>query len=103
MRLIFRRLEGEYEVRAGAELAGTGKDAVDQFLGQLLGAFGESSWKKEDGVDAGHLEVDGFAGILGFGTLYLFRVGREEEMLLETFGDEYRDYMRRTGRVIPRL
>jgi protein-S-isoprenylcysteine O-methyltransferase Ste14 len=47
--------------------------------------------------------IAGFAGILGFGTLYLIRVGREEEMLLETFGDEYRDYMRRTGRVIPRL
>jgi protein-S-isoprenylcysteine O-methyltransferase Ste14 len=47
--------------------------------------------------------IAGFAGILGFGTLYLFRVGREEEMLLETFGDEYRDYMRRTGRIIPRL
>jgi protein-S-isoprenylcysteine O-methyltransferase Ste14 len=47
--------------------------------------------------------IAGFAGILGFGTLYLFRVGREEEMLLETFGDEYRGYMRRTGRVIPRL
>ena len=47
--------------------------------------------------------IAGFAGIFGFGTLYLFRVGREETMLLETFGDEYRDYMRRTGRVIPRL
>jgi protein-S-isoprenylcysteine O-methyltransferase Ste14 len=47
--------------------------------------------------------IAGFAGILGFGTLYLFRVGREEAMLLETFGDEYRDYMRRTGRIIPRL
>jgi protein-S-isoprenylcysteine O-methyltransferase Ste14 len=47
--------------------------------------------------------IAGFAGILGFGTLYLFRVGREEAMLLDTFGDEYRDYMRRTGRVIPRL
>ena len=31
--------------------------------------------------------IAGFAGILGFGTLYLFRVRREEEMLLETFGD----------------
>jgi protein-S-isoprenylcysteine O-methyltransferase Ste14 len=47
--------------------------------------------------------IAGLAGILGFGTLYLFRVGREEAMLLEAFGDEYRDYMRRTGRVIPRL
>jgi protein-S-isoprenylcysteine O-methyltransferase Ste14 len=47
--------------------------------------------------------IAGFAGILGFGTLYLFRVRREEAMLLGTFGGEYRDYMRRTGRVIPRL
>jgi protein-S-isoprenylcysteine O-methyltransferase Ste14 len=47
--------------------------------------------------------IAGFAGIVGFGTLYLIRVDREEAMLLETFGDQYRDYMRRTGRVIPRL
>jgi protein-S-isoprenylcysteine O-methyltransferase Ste14 len=43
----------------------------------------------------------GFSGIAGFGTLYLFRVGREEKMLLETFGDEYRGYMSRTRRIIP--
>jgi protein-S-isoprenylcysteine O-methyltransferase Ste14 len=43
-----------------------------------------------------------FAGIVGFGTLYLFRVGPEEAMLLETFGEDYRDYMKRTGRIIPR-
>jgi protein-S-isoprenylcysteine O-methyltransferase Ste14 len=47
--------------------------------------------------------IAGSAGILGFGTLYLFRVSREEEMLLETFGAEYHDYMRRTGRLLPRL
>jgi protein-S-isoprenylcysteine O-methyltransferase Ste14 len=27
----------------------------------------------------------------------------EERMLLETFGDDYREYMRRTGRFFPRL
>jgi protein-S-isoprenylcysteine O-methyltransferase Ste14 len=35
--------------------------------------------------------------------LYLMRVPREEHMLLEHFGDAYRDYMQRTGRIIPRL
>jgi protein-S-isoprenylcysteine O-methyltransferase Ste14 len=28
---------------------------------------------------------------------------KEEEMLLETFGEEYREYMRRTGRFFPRI
>jgi protein-S-isoprenylcysteine O-methyltransferase Ste14 len=31
------------------------------------------------------------------------RVGKEEAELLEHFGDEYRAYMRRTGRFLPRL
>jgi protein-S-isoprenylcysteine O-methyltransferase Ste14 len=30
------------------------------------------------------------------------RVPREEQMMLERFGDEYRDYMKRTGRFFPR-
>lgn len=30
-------------------------------------------------------------------------VSSEEEMMLERFGDEYREYMRRTGRFLPRL
>jgi protein-S-isoprenylcysteine O-methyltransferase Ste14 len=47
--------------------------------------------------------IAGFAGIAGFGTLYLLRVGREERMLLETFGNDYRAYMNRTWRIIPRL
>ena len=45
--------------------------------------------------------VGGFAGLIGFGTLFFGRVAREERMMLETFGDGYRDYMARTGRVIP--
>ena len=35
--------------------------------------------------------------------LYLFRAPREEKMLLAAFGDEYRSYMSRTGRLLPRL
>jgi protein-S-isoprenylcysteine O-methyltransferase Ste14 len=45
--------------------------------------------------------VAGFAGIVGFGTLFFGRVGREEQMMLETFGDDYRQYMSKTCRVIP--
>jgi protein-S-isoprenylcysteine O-methyltransferase Ste14 len=43
----------------------------------------------------------GPAGIIGFGTLFLFRVRREEQMMLENFGEEYRAYMSRTARLIP--
>ena len=45
--------------------------------------------------------IAGFAGIVGFGTLYFCRVGNEEKMMLEGFGDSYREYMARTKRIIP--
>jgi protein-S-isoprenylcysteine O-methyltransferase Ste14 len=45
--------------------------------------------------------VAGPAGLIGFGILYFGRVGREEEMMIAAFGDEYRSYMRRTARVVP--
>ena len=35
--------------------------------------------------------------------MYVLRVSSEEEMMLEQFGDAYRDYMDRTGRLVPRL
>lgn len=47
--------------------------------------------------------IAGPAGLIGFGTLYFFRVGKEEDLMSEAFGDEYRSYMSRTGRVVPRL
>ncbi len=47
--------------------------------------------------------VAGLAGLLGFGALFFGRVGREERMMIESFGDQYRDYMKRTCRVIPGL
>lgn len=45
--------------------------------------------------------VAGLSGIVGFGTLYLFRVGREEKLMLDAFGEEYRTYMERTARILP--
>jgi protein-S-isoprenylcysteine O-methyltransferase Ste14 len=31
------------------------------------------------------------------------RISREEQMLIEEFGEEYREYMERTGRLLPRF
>lgn len=45
--------------------------------------------------------IAGLSGIVGFGTLYLLRVGPEEAMMTSRFGDEYRAYMARTGRLTP--
>ncbi len=45
--------------------------------------------------------IAGPAGLIGFGTLFFGRLHREETMMIEAFGDEYRAYMRRTARVIP--
>jgi protein-S-isoprenylcysteine O-methyltransferase Ste14 len=45
--------------------------------------------------------IAGLSGLVGFGTLFFCRVGREERMMLERFGEEYRAYMRRTNRIVP--
>ena len=47
--------------------------------------------------------VAGPAGLVGFGILYWLRVGKEERLMLETFGEEYRAYMNRTARIVPGL
>lgn len=47
--------------------------------------------------------VAGLAGLLGFGTLFVFRVRREEQMMEATFGDAYRAYAAHTWRVVPGL
>lgn len=41
-------------------------------------------------------------GVITFAILVL-RTPKEEERLVERFGDEYRAYMRRTGRFVPRV
>lgn len=42
------------------------------------------------------------SGVAVIITIYA-RIGKEEVMLIKEFGDEYRDYMKRTGRLLPRL
>jgi protein-S-isoprenylcysteine O-methyltransferase Ste14 len=42
--------------------------------------------------------------ILLFGIPAYYSIAkREEEMLLEQFGEEYREYMKKTGRMAPRI
>ncbi len=41
-------------------------------------------------------------GLMAF-ALIMLRTSREEDRLVARFGDSYRDYMRRTGRFLPRL
>jgi protein-S-isoprenylcysteine O-methyltransferase Ste14 len=45
----------------------------------------------------------GLSGLVTFVPLYIVRTPREERMMREWFGEEYQDYMRQTGRIIPRL
>jgi protein-S-isoprenylcysteine O-methyltransferase Ste14 len=39
---------------------------------------------------------------LGF-VLLFYRIPREEQMMIGQFGDDYRSYMRRTGRILPKF
>jgi protein-S-isoprenylcysteine O-methyltransferase Ste14 len=45
----------------------------------------------------------GWSGLVSFAVMYFVRVPHEEQMMCEYFGDSYRDYMRQSGRVIPRM
>jgi protein-S-isoprenylcysteine O-methyltransferase Ste14 len=45
----------------------------------------------------------GLPGLLGLPAILINRVSREEAVMIELFGDEYRAYMQRTGRFLPRL
>jgi protein-S-isoprenylcysteine O-methyltransferase Ste14 len=47
--------------------------------------------------------VVGAAGLVGWTVFFGSRVGREERMLLDEFGDQYEEYMARTYRVLPGL
>jgi protein-S-isoprenylcysteine O-methyltransferase Ste14 len=45
----------------------------------------------------------GWGGFVTFGLLYLIRAPREERMMGEFFGESYRYYVERTGRLWPRF
>ncbi len=47
--------------------------------------------------------IAGFANLLIFIPFYLLRVQAEEKMMVDTFGDEYHEYMKHTGGVMPKI
>ena len=47
--------------------------------------------------------IAGWAGLALFAPLHVVRVPREEQMMVEQFGEAYREYINRTGSVVPRL
>ena len=47
--------------------------------------------------------IVGVLGILFWTCLYIIRINDEEEMLIQEFGDEYREYIERTGRLLPKF
>ncbi len=44
----------------------------------------------------------GWSALLAVTALYVVRVPTEEQMMLDHFGDDYRNYMRQTGGIFPR-
>ena len=47
--------------------------------------------------------IAGISGLIGFAVLFLLRVDKEERMMLENFGPQYRAYMEKTKRIVPYL
>ena len=48
-----------------------------------------------------HNFAAGWSGAVAVALIWFIRVPREEQLMLEEFGEEYRKYMARTGRLIP--
>jgi len=46
--------------------------------------------------------IAGFSGLAAVLLLIAVRLPREEAMMIDQFGDQYRDYRRRTGALVPR-
>ena len=43
------------------------------------------------------------SGFMTWTLLYVLRVPEEERMMVEEFGEQYRQYMKKTGRIIPKI
>lgn len=50
-----------------------------------------------------HNWIAGFSFIIVMVPHYFLRVGKEEQMMIDQFGDEYREYMKSTGRILPKI
>jgi protein-S-isoprenylcysteine O-methyltransferase Ste14 len=50
-----------------------------------------------------HNWLAGLASLVVMIPMYVLRIRREEQMMLQQFGEEYRQYMNKTGRIIPRF
>lgn len=59
-------------------------------------------WAFAQGMMLGNW-LAGWAGVVAFGAMYFIRTPREERLMCQRFGDEYREYARRTGRLFPRF
>ncbi|SFK94497.1 Protein-S-isoprenylcysteine O-methyltransferase Ste14 [Mesorhizobium albiziae] len=103
---VFRRAHKELgrnwsislEIRERHELIRSGPYALvrhPMYTSFLLMALGQffllSNW------------VAGIAGLIGFSILFFGRVDKEERMMLDNFGPQYRAYMETTKRIIPYL
>ena len=47
--------------------------------------------------------IAGFLNLLVFIPFYLLRVKAEEQMMLDSFGTQYQEYMKNTGGVLPKM
>jgi protein-S-isoprenylcysteine O-methyltransferase Ste14 len=54
------------------------------------------------GLVAGNLVLT-FVPVIFFGMLVLMRMEKEEALLIDEFGEDYLEYMERTGRLLPKV
>lgn len=47
--------------------------------------------------------IAGWSVLPAFALMYWLRTPREEELMSQIFGDQYREYIRQTGRLLPRI